>query len=130
MSGQPIVFISHFAVKPGHADAFRASWSSMIGGLEASKPATTAQLGYFSDDASRLSIVHVFPDAQALSTHFLGSDERSRAAYEHIVPAGWEVYGSPSQEDLEGLRSEAAEAGIALIVEPDSLGGFLRMMRG
>ena len=35
MPDQPIVFISHFAVRPGHADALRTMWRSVIGQLEA-----------------------------------------------------------------------------------------------
>jgi hypothetical protein len=126
MQGQPIVFISHFAVKPGHADALRELWSGLIAELEVSKPATTAQVGYLNGDGSRLSIVHVFPDTAALAAHFLGAGERSRAAYEHIVPAGWEVYGSPDAANLAGLREEAVAAGVSLTVEPEVLGGFVR----
>jgi len=33
MQGQPIVFISHFAVKLGHAQALRAIWMDVIAGL-------------------------------------------------------------------------------------------------
>jgi hypothetical protein len=123
---QPIFFVSHFSVKPGHADAFRVMWASVIQTLEASKPATTAQVAYLSDDGSRLSIVHVFPDADALAAHFLGANERSRAVYEHIAPAGWEIYGKPNDEQLEGLRAEAQAAGVTLTVVPEAAGGFLR----
>ena len=126
MTTLPIVFISHFTVKPGHADALRAMWSSVAADLEASKPATTAQVAYLSADSGRLSIVHLFPDAAALRAHFVGAGERSRAAYEHVVPAGWEVYGRPDDAELAGLRAEADASGVALTVEPDGLGGFLR----
>jgi len=126
MPDQPIVFISHFAVKPGHADAFRTMWRSVIGQLEAAKPATSAQLAYLDEGGGRLSIVHVFRGPDALTAHFRGSDERSRAVYEHIVPAGWEIYGRPHEEQLAGLRAEAASAGVTLTVEPEAIGGFLR----
>jgi quinol monooxygenase YgiN len=123
---QPIVFISHFAVRPGHAEAFRSLFASLVAELEVAKPATMAQVAYLSDDASRLSIVHVFPDADAVAAHFLGSGERSTAVYEHIVPAGWEMYGSPHESDLALLRSEAEEAGVRLAVWPEAAGGFFR----
>jgi quinol monooxygenase YgiN len=123
---EPLFFISHFSVKPGHAEAFREMWADVVGTLETSKPATTAQVAYLSEDGSRLSIVHVFPDADALAAHFLGADERSRAVYEHIEPAGWEIYGRPHDEQLAGLRSEAVSAGVTLTVVPDAVGGFLR----
>ena len=130
MPDQPIVFISHFAVKSGHADAFRTMWRSVIGQLEAAKPATSAQVAYLDEAGGRLSIVHVFPGPDALTAHFRGSDERSRAVYEHIVPAGWEIYGRPHEEQLAGLRAEAASAGVTLTVEPEAIGGFLRLAGG
>ena len=126
----PITFISHFRVKAGHADAFRGMWSSVAGSLEGSKPATTAYLGYLSADATALTIVHVFPDAEAMAAHFAGAVDRAAAAYEHIEPAGWEVYGSPRPKSIELLRGAAAQAGVSLTWAPDGLGGFLRVASG
>ena len=126
MASQPIVFISHFDVKPGHAEALRAMLASMIADLESSKPSTSAQIAYLSNYERRLSIVHLFSDADALAVHFAGANERSLAVYEHIVPMGWEIYGQPHEPQLAGLRAEAAAAGVALVVEPNLLGGFLR----
>jgi quinol monooxygenase YgiN len=126
MAERPIVFISHFAVKPGHADSFRAMWDSVAAELETAKPATAAYLAYLDDGGDRLTIVHVFRDAAALAAHFIGAGERSRAAYEHIVPAGWEVYGQADAANLDELRAAAAASGVPLRVEPEALGGFLR----
>jgi hypothetical protein len=126
MTTLPIVFISHFTVKSGHIDAFRAVWTTVIAMLEVSKPATIGQVGYLSDDGARLSIVHVFPDAAALAAHFQGSDDRAAAAYEHIVPAGWELYGRPEDDIVAGLRAEASAAGVTLTVMPELMGGFFR----
>ena len=122
----PITFISHFRVKTGHAEAFRGMWASVSASLEGSKPATSAYLGYLDAGATRLTIVHVFPDADAMAAHFAGADDRAAAAYEHIEPAGWEVYGTPRPEGIKMLKGAAAQAGVPLAWEPDGLGGFLR----
>ena len=127
---RPITFISHFRVKRGHADAFRAMWDSVSASLEAAKPATTAYLGYLSADGTALTIVHVFPDADAMAAHFAGADDRAAAAYEHIEPAGWEVYGSPHPESIEALQGASAQAGVPLTWAPDPVGGFLRAAKG
>lgn len=123
---EPITFISHFKVKPGHAEAFRGMWNDVASALETAKPATTAYLGYLSDDATALTIVHVFPDADAMAAHFAGADDRAAAAYEHIEPVGWEVYGSPHSGSIEMLQGAAASAGVPLAWEREGLGGFLR----
>jgi len=54
MVPEPIVFISHFEVKPGHVEAFRAMWRSVIDQLEASKPATVAQIAAVSHGGDRM----------------------------------------------------------------------------
>lgn len=124
--GRPITFISHFRVKAGHVDEFRGLWESVSASIEATKPATTAFLGYLSEDATALTIVHVFPDADAMAAHFAGADDRAARAYAHVEPAGWEVYGAPRPESISILRGEAARFGVPLVWEPEGLGGFLR----
>jgi quinol monooxygenase YgiN len=127
MAAQPIVFISRFDMKPGHTAAMRALWDSVAPELEASRPATAAYLAYLDEAGDRLTIVHVFPDAAAFAAHAVGAGERSRAAFEHVVPAGWEVYGSAEAANLEELRSAAERFDVPLQVHPGALGGFLRM---
>lgn len=98
--------------------------------LAQEKPGTVAFLPYLGDDGSTFTIVHLFPDAEALADHFAGADQRSAAAYELFEPAGWEIYGQPHQAQVEGLREEADAAGVPLKVHPEALPGFLRAARG
>jgi hypothetical protein len=125
-SAGAITFISHFRVKPGHLEAFEPMWSSVSGALEASKPATLTFLGYLSSDRRTLTIVHVFPDADALAAHFEGAGDRAAAAYEHIEPAGWEIYGRPHDGNLAELQAASTHTGAPLALHPGALGGFLR----
>jgi hypothetical protein len=126
MTGRQIVFISHFAVKAGHADAFRELWNSTAAELEASRPATAAFLAYLDEAGDRLTIVHVFPDAESFAAHAEGSGERSRVAFDHVTPAGWEIYGRAPAAIVDELRHSAERFGVELVIQPESLGGFLR----
>jgi hypothetical protein len=126
MAAKPIVFISHFTVKADHAASLRQMWDSVAADLEATRPRTAAYLAFVDETGNRFSIAHVFPDADAMAAHAVGAGERSRAAFEHFTPAGWEIYGRPHEAELEMLRQGAAAAGVDLSVEPEALGGFLR----
>ena len=126
----PITFISHFRVRPGRADDVRAMASMVSPQLELAKPSTVAFLPYLDDAGARFTIVHVFPDADAMRDHFAGARQRSAAAYELFEPAGWEVYGRPHGPELDALRAEADAAGLEVHVHPDELPGFLRLSRG
>ena len=130
MVTEPIVFISHFTVKAGHGAALRQMSDSVAADLEATRPRTAAFLAFLDETGDRFSIVHVFPDADAMAAHVVGAGERSSAAYEHFTPAGWEVYGRPHEAELEMMREGAKAAGVNLSVEPEALGGFLRTTAG
>ena len=130
MPARPIVFVSHFTVKPGHGAAIRPMWDAVATELEATRPATVAYLAFLDEAGDRLSIVHVFPDADAMAAHVVGAGERSRAGYEHFTPAGWEIYGRPHEAQLEMMREGAMAAGVDLSIAPDALGGFLRTTAG
>jgi quinol monooxygenase YgiN len=124
---EPIVFISHFRVKEGRLDSLRQLADAIFPRMESDKPRTLLFRAYVSEEGDRMSFLHVFADTDAMDSHFEGADERSRVAYESIVPEGWEIYGTPSQAALEGMRAEAAAAGVSLRYEPGSMGGFMRL---
>jgi hypothetical protein len=124
---EPIAFISHFRVKKGKAAAVRKMFAAGAIQLAVAKPHTAAFLGYLAEDGARLSIVHVFPDAAAMDVHVEGAAERAQAAYEFFTPEGWEIYGPASPAVVEMIQGEAAKWGVVLTVEPEALGGFLRL---
>jgi len=124
---EPIAFISHFRVKQGKHDDVTRLFQDVSERLKAEKPRTLVFLAYFNETGTQVSFLHVFADAESMDLHFQGSDERGRAAYEYVDPAGWEFYGRPSQQAMETMRQAATSAGVTLSVEPDYLGGFLRL---
>ena len=124
---QPVVFVSHFAIKEGALDALKGMSEGAIAGIREEKPRTVLFLSYLDEEAGRVSFLHAFPDAEALDEHVAGADERSAAAYELMEPRGWEFYGRPSEQVMEGMRATAERFGVPLIVEPQFNGGFLRL---
>ena len=126
MSG-PVVFVSHFAVKEGRVEDLRALAAEIEAQLRQEKPGTLAYLMYLDEDGSRFAVAHCFPDADAMDRHFEGSDDRTAAAFEVMVPLGWEIYGRPSDVALATMRQGAEATGVPLTLLPDHVGGFLRL---
>jgi hypothetical protein len=122
----PIVFISHNAVHTGGLDGLRALSVEVFGQIEADRPGTAAFLGYLTADGTRVSFIHLFPDAEAFARHVEGSDERSRAAYAFIEPLAMEVYGEPN-DSTRAMFETIAGSGVTVTFQPDLLGGFLRL---
>lgn len=122
----PIVFISHNAVKDGKLEGFRDAFGQVVQALDAEKPGTVVFLAFAADDGSEISIVHVFPDADAMGQHLQGVQERTGTAVEFIQTKGYEIYGSPSEPVLEAMRRFADAEGVPLHVRGDHIGGYLR----
>ena len=125
MSG-PIVFISHNAVKYGKLEGFRDAFGEVAEALNADKPGTVVFLAFADEDGSEVSVVHVFPDADAMGRHLEGVQERTGTAVEFIQTTGYEIYGAPSEPVLDAMRGFATAEGVPLQVQTDHIGGYLR----
>jgi quinol monooxygenase YgiN len=121
----PIVFISRNKIKPGMADDFRNHYRDSIAPTLANKPGTLAQLTYENEDASEVTIIRFFPNADALDQQIQGADQRSKKTYEFIEPIGIEIFGSPNPTTLENMK-KIAGSGVVVKISPNFLDGFIR----
>jgi quinol monooxygenase YgiN len=124
---EPIVYISHFRVKEGKLKDLRRLFREAAKSLEAEKPRTVVFLAYLNEDGTEATFVHVFPDAESMDVHVQGAEERTRVAYKLVQPEGFELYWAPNEGVLEMMRQEAGSEGVALILQSEHLGGFLRL---
>jgi hypothetical protein len=122
----PIVFVSHFVIRDGKLEAYRRLQNGIAVDIEADKPGTMVYVAHLNPLGTKVTVTHVFPDAEAMDRQFDGSDERSRAAGEVMIPAGWEIYGSPNDAALDTIRQAAAASGVALSLAPDFVAGYVR----
>jgi hypothetical protein len=126
---EPIVFISRNRIKPGLFEDFDRHYRESLPATETGKPGTLVQLAFVSDDLTEVSIVRVFPDAQALDLQLQGADERSRKTYQFIEPTGVEIYGNPGGYAMEMMK-KVAGSGIQVKIMPRYIGGFIRPQSG
>ncbi len=122
---EPIVFISRNKIKEGKIDEFRNHYRDSIPPIMAGKPGTLAQLAYENDDSTEVTIVRLFPNADALDHQIQGADERSKKTYEYIEPIGIEIFGIPNPATLEMMK-KIAGSGIVVRISPIYSGGFIR----
>lgn len=116
----PIVYVSHFRIKPGYADAWWKMVSEVIPVLKIAKPRTAFQHFYVDEEGTSVSIVHVFPDSEAVDLHMEGATSRSQSAMEYLEPLGFELYGEPTESFLAAM----GEATDLLQVKPTHKAGF------
>jgi len=121
----PIVFISHFKIKEGKLDDVQQLSENVSKFIEANKPGTVAFLQYINKEGTELSILHVFPDADAFDKHNEGAGERSNKAFELIIPTRREIYGLPSDQAM-AILTPLEGSGIALNQMAQLVGGYVR----
>ena len=121
----PIVFISHFKIKEGKLEDVKQLSENVSKFIEANKPGTAAFLQFTNADGSELSIIHVFPDADAFDKHNEGAGERSSKAFEFIVPTRREIYGIPSDQAM-AILTPPEGSGIFINQMSQLVGGYIR----
>ena len=128
----PIVFISHFKVKEGRLEGLKAHAQMIIELIKAEKPGTLAFLQYFNEDETELSIVHVFPDADAFDRHGEGVAERARAGFVFLEPISRELYGMPNGKALAAMATIRPPGApeIEFHHMPKHMGGYIRFKPG
>ena len=126
---EPIVFISHNRLKQGKLDEFERVYREVVKSIEVDKPGTLVQIAYVNEERTRVTFIHLFPDAAAFDLHLQGVAERTEIADEFIESESFEVYGKPNTGVLASLRN-ATGPGVTLSVHPQYLGGFTRPAPG
>jgi hypothetical protein len=123
---EPIVFISTHKIKEGKLEGFKERNRQVAQYIEANKPGTIAFLTYLNEEGTEMSIVHVFPDAEAMAHHMEGVGERAENAAEFLQFHRLDIYGSPDERTLQAMKG-AEEAGVTVTVKPEQLSGYIRL---
>ena len=126
---EPIIFISNQKVKEGKLEEYIDYYRQVAEHAKANKPGTIAHLAYQNEEGSELSIIHIFPDAEAMELHMRGVDELAKKAYEYVEILSFEIYGKPADTVLERMM-QIAGSGIALNIRPQLIGGYIRFNSG
>jgi hypothetical protein len=121
----PIVFISNQKVKEGKLEGYKQYYRQVAEQTQTDKPGTVAHLAYLNEAGSELSIIHIFPDAEAMELHMKGVDELAKKAYEYVEIISFEIYGKPTDTILERMM-QIVSSHIALNIKPQLIGGYIR----
>ena len=126
---EPIIFISNQRVKEGMLDAYAQYYRQTVEIVKANKPGTVAHLAYANEAGTAVTIIHVFPDAAAMEMHMQGVGELAQKAMEYMEIVSFEIYGRPGDKILE-MMQQAAGSTIPLQLNPQPLGGYIRLQSG
>lgn len=122
---EPIIFIAHQQVKQGKAEEYKKVYQEVGEWMEANKPQTSAHIAYVSEDGTEASVIHIFPDIEAMEKHMQNLGDVGAKAFSLMEIVGFDVYGTPSKMVLDSMLKMIP--GAKVTVRPQHAGGYIRL---
>ena len=122
---EPIIFIAHQKIKQGKTQEYKKYYQEVAEWMEANKPQTAAHVSYVSEDGTEASVVHIFPDAEAMEIHMQNLGDLGMKAFAVMEIVGFDVYGTPSKMVLDSMLKMIP--GAKVMLKPQPAGGYIRL---
>jgi quinol monooxygenase YgiN len=121
-----IVYVDTAEVREGALEELKEGMKELVAFAQANEPRLIAYNVYFSDDGTRMTVVHVHPDSASLEYHMEVAGPFFRRFVELVTLSSINVYGELSEGLLAQLQEKAQLLGRGA-VEVDALhAGFTR----
>jgi quinol monooxygenase YgiN len=121
-----IVYVDTAEVREGALEELKEGMKELVAFAQANEPRLIAYNVYFSDDGTRMTVVHVHPDSASLEYHMEVAGPFFRRFAELVTLSSINVYGEASEGLLAQLQEKAQLLGRGA-VEVDALhAGFTR----
>jgi hypothetical protein len=126
MSGG-IVYVDTSDVREGALEELKAASKKLVSFVEANEPRLLAYNVYFSDDGTRMTVVHVHPDSTSLEYHLEVAGPLFPQFVDLVTLSSIHIYGEPSEKLLRQLHDKARLLGQGAVVVAGSHAGFTRL---
>ena len=124
----PIIFIAHQRIKQGKVEEYKKVYQEVGEWMEANKPETAAHIAYVSEDGTEASVVHIFPNMEAMEKHMQDLGDIGAKAFTLMEIIGFDVYGTPSKMVLDSMLRMIPGAKVTL--RPQPAGGYIHLRSG
>jgi quinol monooxygenase YgiN len=124
---EAIVYVDLSAVRPGKADALITALAELAALVEARHDQIVAYQVHLDASRSTVSIVHIHRDAASLDRHLAVAGPEFPKFADLVQLQSIDVYGTPSDSALAGLRRKAELLGNARLTIHARATGFARL---
>jgi hypothetical protein len=121
-----IVYVDTSDVREGALEELKAGMNELVDFVEANEPRLLAYNVYFSDDGTRMTVVHVHPDTASLEYHMEVAGPFFRNFVDLVTLSSIHIYGEPSEKLLRQAREKAGLLGRADVIVDALHAGFTR----
>jgi quinol monooxygenase YgiN len=121
-----IVYVDTSDVREGALEELKAAMKELVDFVEANEPRLIAYNVYFSDDGTRMTVVHVHPDSSSLEYHMEVAGPAFRQFVQLVTLSSIHIYGEPSEKLLKQAHEKARLLGRGAVVVDAPHAGFSR----
>ena len=127
---QPIVYVDTSEVRAGRLAELKAAMTDLADFVQAHEPQLLAYEVYFSDNGTRMTVLHINADRESLERHMDVAGPRFPPIGEFITMLAIDVYGDPGDALVARLRQKAELLGTGTVRVHELHAGFARLFTG
>ena len=122
----PLIYVDVSEVREGALAELKEVIAGLAEFIEENEPQILSYSAYFSDDGTRMSVVHVHADPTSLDRHLQIAGPRFARFADLVTLKSIHIYGRPSDNALHQLREKLQLLGSGDVVVYPPHAGFLR----
>ncbi|WP_228386481.1 hypothetical protein [Ornithinicoccus halotolerans] len=127
---RPIVYVDTSEVRNGRLDELKLAMDDLTEFVEATEPRMVAYHVYFSENGSRMTVLHIHPDSASLEFHMQVAGPKFAPIGPYITMLGIDVYGHPGDALVDRLRQKAELLGSGSVRVHQLHAGFAHLLPG
>ena len=122
-----IVYVDRSRIRPGKADALIAALADLAALVDAREGQIVAYQVHLDESRSSISVIHIHTDADSLDRHLAVAGPEFPKFADLVELQSIDVYGTPSDAAMAGLRGKAELLGGASVSVHPLAAGFARL---
>lgn len=117
---ESIIYVDRSEVREGRFEELAAGMTDLVSFVAANEPRILAYNVYFSDDRSRMTVIHVHEDPASLEQHMRVAGPEFPKVADFIRLLAIDLYGDPGDAIVSRIRrkAEMLGSGVVRVHEP------------
>jgi hypothetical protein len=123
---QPLVYVDTSQVREGSLEELKDAIRALADFVQTNEPQLISYNVYFSDDGSRMTVIHVHPDSASLDYHMEVAGPRFGRFADLLTLSSIHIYGEPSPKAVRELQEKVRLLGSGDVIVQALHAGFSR----
>ncbi|HET6642716.1 MAG TPA: hypothetical protein VFG93_05535 [Gaiellaceae bacterium] len=121
-----IVYVDTSDVRKGALEELQAGMKELVDFVEANEPRIISYNVYFNEEGTRMTVMHVHPDAESVEYHLEVARPIFRRFVELVTLTSTHIYGRPSEKVLKQADEKVRLLGRGVVDVQALHAGFTR----